>query len=156
MADYFALLAQPRRPWIDSEELKKRFLGLSADLHPDRVHESSPAEKERAQTSTELEKLTQSIGALQDRMSRSDVSAPVSGVINKLNPGILDENARMKTIAVPESGGSGKYAIAKNTLTLTYQEGTKVRLTFMVTKDELAKKTPEAVYSLNTKLMLVP
>jgi adhesin transport system membrane fusion protein len=43
------------------------------------------AEKERAQTSTELEKLTQSIGALQDRMSRSDVSAPVSGVINKLN-----------------------------------------------------------------------
>ena len=43
------------------------------------------AEKERAQTSTELEKLTQSIQALQDRTSRSDVSAPVSGVINKLN-----------------------------------------------------------------------
>jgi membrane fusion protein, adhesin transport system len=43
------------------------------------------AEKERAQTSTELEKLTKSIEALQDRMSRSDVSAPVSGVINKLN-----------------------------------------------------------------------
>jgi HlyD family type I secretion membrane fusion protein len=43
------------------------------------------AEKERGQTSTELEKLTKSIEALQDRMSRSDVSAPVSGVINKLN-----------------------------------------------------------------------
>jgi membrane fusion protein, adhesin transport system len=43
------------------------------------------AEKERAQTSTELEKLTKSIEALQDRMSRSDVNAPVSGVINKLN-----------------------------------------------------------------------
>jgi membrane fusion protein, adhesin transport system len=43
------------------------------------------AEKDRAQTSTELEKLTKSIEALQDRMSRSDVNAPVSGVINKLN-----------------------------------------------------------------------
>lgn len=43
------------------------------------------AEKERAQTSTELEKLAESIAALQDRIRRSDVDAPVSGVINKLN-----------------------------------------------------------------------
>jgi HlyD family type I secretion membrane fusion protein len=43
------------------------------------------AEKDRGQTSTELEKLTKSIEALQDRMSRSDVNAPVSGIINKLN-----------------------------------------------------------------------
>lgn len=43
------------------------------------------AEKERAQTTTELEKLTKSMEALQDRMRRSDVNAPVSGVINKLN-----------------------------------------------------------------------
>ena len=43
------------------------------------------AEKDRAQTSTDLEKLAKSIEALQDRISRSDVVAPVSGIINKLN-----------------------------------------------------------------------
>jgi adhesin transport system membrane fusion protein len=43
------------------------------------------AEKDRTQTTTELEKLTKSIEALTDRMQRSDVDAPVSGVINKLN-----------------------------------------------------------------------
>jgi HlyD family type I secretion membrane fusion protein len=43
------------------------------------------AEKERSQTNTELEKLTESISALKDRTRRSDVDAPVSGIINKLN-----------------------------------------------------------------------
>jgi adhesin transport system membrane fusion protein len=43
------------------------------------------AEKERAQTATDLEKLTKSIEALQDRSRRSDVNATVAGIINKLN-----------------------------------------------------------------------
>jgi len=41
MTDYFALLEQPRRPWLDSDQLKQRFLALSADVHPDRVHSAS-------------------------------------------------------------------------------------------------------------------
>jgi membrane fusion protein, adhesin transport system len=43
------------------------------------------AEKERAQTATDLEKLTKSVEALQDRSRRSDVNATVGGTINKLN-----------------------------------------------------------------------
>ena len=43
------------------------------------------AEKERAQTATDLEKLMKSIEALQDRSRRSDVNARVGGTINKLN-----------------------------------------------------------------------
>jgi membrane fusion protein, adhesin transport system len=43
------------------------------------------AEKERGQTATDLEKLTRSIEALQDRSKRSDVNATVGGIINKLN-----------------------------------------------------------------------
>lgn len=43
------------------------------------------AEKERSQTSVEINKLNENIGALRDRTRRSDVDAPVSGVINKLN-----------------------------------------------------------------------
>jgi membrane fusion protein, adhesin transport system len=48
-------------------------------------HFQADAEKERAQTATDLEKLTKSIEAMQDRSRRSDVNATVSGVINKLN-----------------------------------------------------------------------
>jgi adhesin transport system membrane fusion protein len=48
-------------------------------------HFQADAEKERAQTVTDLEKLTKSIEAMQDRNRRSDVDATVSGVINKLN-----------------------------------------------------------------------
>lgn len=43
------------------------------------------AEKERNQTATDVDKLVQSISAMQDRIRRSDVIAPLAGVINKLN-----------------------------------------------------------------------
>ena len=48
MTDYFAALNEPRRPWLDAEALKKKFLSLSADAHPDRVHTLPPAEREAA------------------------------------------------------------------------------------------------------------
>jgi DnaJ-domain-containing protein 1 len=45
MTDYFALLKEPRRPWIDPDLLKQKFLDFSARFHPDRVHQSSEVEK---------------------------------------------------------------------------------------------------------------
>jgi curved DNA-binding protein CbpA len=39
MTDYFALLGESRRPWIDPDALKNKFLSLSTQYHPDRVHE---------------------------------------------------------------------------------------------------------------------
>ena len=45
MTDAFALLAEPRRPWLDADALKARFLPLSTAVHPDRVHGASEAEK---------------------------------------------------------------------------------------------------------------
>lgn len=45
MTDAFALLSEPRRPWLDADVLKARFLPLSAEVHPDRVHSASEAEK---------------------------------------------------------------------------------------------------------------
>ena len=48
--DYFALLNEPRRPWLDADALKQKFLTLSAAVHPDRVHEASEAEKLSATT----------------------------------------------------------------------------------------------------------
>jgi DnaJ-domain-containing protein 1 len=49
MSDYFSLLDEPRRPWLDPESLKKKFLTLSAAVHPDRVHNSGKEEKNAAQ-----------------------------------------------------------------------------------------------------------
>jgi DnaJ-domain-containing protein 1 len=49
MTDCFALLGEPRRPWIDPEALRQKFLSLSAEFHPDRVHHASDAEKYSAQ-----------------------------------------------------------------------------------------------------------
>jgi len=48
MTDYFALLGEPRRPWLDANALKSRFLSLSAQAHPDRVHGADASEKEVA------------------------------------------------------------------------------------------------------------
>jgi curved DNA-binding protein CbpA len=49
MTDYFALLNEPRRPWLDTEALKQKFLALSATVHPDRVHNLGEAERAAAQ-----------------------------------------------------------------------------------------------------------
>jgi len=49
MTDYFILLNEPRRPWLDPEVLKEKFLALSATVHPDRVHNLGDAERAAAQ-----------------------------------------------------------------------------------------------------------
>ena len=38
MTDYFALLGQPRQPWLDEDALKAAFHEQSSTLHPDRFH----------------------------------------------------------------------------------------------------------------------
>jgi curved DNA-binding protein CbpA len=47
--DYFALLNQPRRPWLDPEAVRAAFLALSTGIHPDRVHNASPETRAAAQ-----------------------------------------------------------------------------------------------------------
>ena len=45
MTDNFALLNEPRRPWLEADLLKQKFLALSANLHPDRIHSASESDK---------------------------------------------------------------------------------------------------------------
>jgi len=45
MTDHFALLHEPRRPWLEPEALKEKFLRLSAVVHPDRVHQATEADR---------------------------------------------------------------------------------------------------------------
>src|SRR5438552_2017449 len=48
MTDAFVLLDEPRRPWLDAEALKQKFLPLSGASHPDRIHSAPEAEKQAA------------------------------------------------------------------------------------------------------------
>ena len=48
MTDHFALLDEPRRPWIDADLLKEKFLALSSRVHPDRVHNAPAPERKDA------------------------------------------------------------------------------------------------------------
>jgi curved DNA-binding protein CbpA len=48
MTDNFALLNEPRRPWLDADLLKQKFLALSANVHPDRIHSASESDKTAA------------------------------------------------------------------------------------------------------------
>ena len=45
MTDNFALLNEPRRPWLEVDLLKQKFLAQSANLHPDKIHSASDFEK---------------------------------------------------------------------------------------------------------------
>ena len=45
MTDYFALLNETRRPWLEAEALKHKFLALSNQVHPDRIHSASDEDK---------------------------------------------------------------------------------------------------------------
>jgi hypothetical protein len=48
MTDFFSLLNEPRRPWVDTEALKAKFLVLSAEAHPDSFQNASPEIKAAA------------------------------------------------------------------------------------------------------------
>ena len=48
MTDFFALLGQPRQPWLDEDALKAAFHEKSSSLHPDRFHNADDAAREEA------------------------------------------------------------------------------------------------------------
>lgn len=68
MTDPFATLAEPRRPAPDLEELKSRFLRLSAEAHPDRFH--GAAETERREAERHYADLNAAYQALREPRSR--------------------------------------------------------------------------------------
>lgn len=45
MQDAYTLLGEVRRPWIDADALKAKFLRLSKEWHPDGLNLSDPAER---------------------------------------------------------------------------------------------------------------
>lgn len=69
MTDYFALLREPHRPWLDAEALKKDFLVLSSAVHPDRFHNAPESERSEAgQRYAELNTAYQCLRDPKDRL----------------------------------------------------------------------------------------
>jgi DnaJ-domain-containing protein 1 len=66
VTDYFSLLNEPRRPWLDTEQLKARFISLSAECHPDRA--TTPGE--RAAATTRFTELNAAHNCLRDPRER--------------------------------------------------------------------------------------
>jgi curved DNA-binding protein CbpA len=48
VTDHFALLNEPRRPWIEPDALKEKFLAFSSQFHPDRIHSAPEPERQAA------------------------------------------------------------------------------------------------------------
>ena len=46
--DYFELLEENRRPWLDPVALRQKFFVLSAPIHPDKIHSADEAQKNAA------------------------------------------------------------------------------------------------------------
>jgi len=66
--DAFALLNEPRRPWVDVDSLKGRFLETSSATHPDRFHSAS--ETERLAATDRYSELNTAYGILREPKDR--------------------------------------------------------------------------------------
>ena len=66
--DAFALLNEPRRPWVDVDALKARFLETSSATHPDRFHSAS--EPERLAATDRYSELNTAYGILREPKDR--------------------------------------------------------------------------------------
>ena len=68
MTDYFALLGEARRPWLDPEALKAKFIALSAETHPD--HLQLPGATERMNANQRFADLNSAFNCLRDPKTR--------------------------------------------------------------------------------------
>lgn len=93
MNDAFALLSEPRQPWLDAGALKQKFLTRSTDVHPDRVHSATEADKQAANTHyAELNAAYNTLREPRDRLLhllQLELGAKPSD-IQRIPPGTMD------------------------------------------------------------------
>ncbi len=93
MTDTFALLNEPRHPWLDAEALKQKFLPLSSAAHPDRTHNAPEAEKhESTRRYAELNAAYNTLREPRDRLLHLlelELGAKPSD-IQRIPPGTMD------------------------------------------------------------------
>jgi molecular chaperone HscB len=75
--DYFALFEMPRKLWIDSEGLEKKFLQLSWKLHPDNFVNAT--ERERELSLEQSSRLNDAYRLLRDPVARVEYLLRIEG-----------------------------------------------------------------------------
>lgn len=93
MTDCFELLSEPRRPWLDDDALKSRFLERSGPVHPDRVHGAPQQERDAATSryadlNAAYNRLREPRDRLLHLLELESGSAP--GDIQRIPPGTMD------------------------------------------------------------------
>jgi len=68
MTDYFELLRQSRKPWLEEDQLKQIFLSISSNIHPDRSHHLSVEKK--AEAGKRFSELNSAYNCLRDPKER--------------------------------------------------------------------------------------
>lgn len=101
MTNLFAVMAEPRRPWLNPDELKARFLQLSAQLHPDRVQGSSPDAAKAAQR--QFTELSTAYRCLQDPHQRLKhllelETGATPAQVNEIPPALMDAFMEVGTL----------------------------------------------------------
>src|SRR5688572_31276475 len=93
MTDAFALLNEPRQPWLDAEALKQKFIQFSSEVHPDRTHNAPEAEKQQTnQRYAELNAAYNTLREPRDRLLHLlelEAGAKPSD-IQRIPPGTMD------------------------------------------------------------------
>lgn len=91
--DYFALLDEPHKPWIDTGLLKDKFMEMSARYHPDKFPQATPEERERISARyAELNAAYQCLSHTRDRLLHLielETGKPPSDV-QRIPPGTSD------------------------------------------------------------------
>jgi len=93
MNDAFALLSESRRPWLDAETLKQKFIQFSSEVHPDRTHNAPEAEKQ--QTNQRYAELNAAYNTLREPRTRllhllELESGAKPSDIQRIPPGTMD------------------------------------------------------------------
>lgn len=93
MTDAFALLGEPRRPWIHPDTLRARFHEVANPVHPDRFHSASQEERDAATARyAELNAAHQTLREPRLRLAHLlelETGAPLRD-IQRLPPGVMD------------------------------------------------------------------
>lgn len=82
MIDYFSLLQQPRRPWLNAEQLKDKYIQLTMSMHPDRQTSQPPEQN----STPDFANINNAFRVLVDPKSRLQHLLKLEGIATNSDP----------------------------------------------------------------------
>jgi DnaJ-domain-containing protein 1 len=148
MTDYFRLLGQPRRPWVDQQKLKDAFHARTLQAHPD-VTASSAADASSFASFNEAYRTLRQPKLRIDHLLGVENAAPdtaalvISGSLEALFPAITDATQRLKEVLAKVQGS--RSALSRG---LLQRDVAKLQAEIDRLRDRLSRIETEAVDEL--------